>query len=368
MSVTSVDIHFSRQLFRLDVRFEIPAQGLVALLGPTGSGKSTLLRTLAGLERPDRGHIRHGDAVWFDGLQAAWVPTQQRRVGVVFQDYALFPHLSVRDNIGYGLPRRLRAERVAEWVDRLHLGSFAQRYPHQLSGGQRQRVAMARALIRQPRLLLLDEPFAALDHSCRQHLRAELRTILAEANCPALMVTHDVEEARYLADKLGVLVDGRLVTYGDTAEIFAAPGSKAAARVLGWRNFLQVEQLAGRQASGGWGTLDLAAVPDAVVQLLTIRPEHVRLAKWPQPGLTARIRQIVDLGAIRSVECQLRDGTVIHMFRPWDEPLPAPGSEATLQLPAQHLHVLDEGAGADAAMPDDVHGAVQAEAPAWRAV
>jgi len=368
MSATGVDIHFSRHEFRLDVRFEIPEKGLVALLGPTGSGKSTLLRTLAGLERPGRGHICHGEEVWFDGLQAKWLPPQQRRVGVVFQDYALFPHLSVYDNIGYGLPRKLRACRVSEWLERLHLGGFVQRYPHQLSGGQRQRVALARALIRQPKLLLLDEPFSALDHSCRQHLRAELRTILEEANCPALMVTHDVEEARYLADKLGVLVDGQLVRYGGTAEVFAAPGTHAAARVLGWRNFLKVDRMAGRQATGGWGTLELGVGSEGGAGLLAIRPEHIRLAKRPLPGLTARIRQIVDLGATRSVECQLRDGTVIHMFRPWDEPLPAPGSEATLHMPAQHLYVLDEGSALIPAVSADVDRHARAEAPAWNAV
>ena len=124
--------------------------------------------------------------------------------------------------------------------------------------------------------------------------------------------------------------------------------------MLGWRNFLKVDQISDGQATGGWGALELGVMPEGDARLLAIRPEHVRLAKRPLPGLTARIRQLVDLGAIREVECQLRDGTVIHMSRPWDEPLPAPGSEATLHMPAQHLYVLDDGSGPVRVLPDGV--------------
>ncbi len=347
MSAVYADVLFKRQNFQLNVKLKISGRGVTALLGPSGSGKTTLLRALAGLERPRRGQIYHNDEVWFDSQKGVFVPPQRRGVGVVFQDYTLFPHMTVAENLGYGLPRKIRDQKANEWLTRLHLRKFAQRYPHQLSGGQRQRVALARVLARDPGVLLLDEPFSALDMSCRHHLHDELQRVLEGVSCPVLVVTHDIDEARYLADQVGVLVDGRLERFGDTADVFCKPHSKAVAQVLGWRNFLPVERILRGWATGGWGCIDLDH--DSIITgnelagcYLAIRPEHVALATNSTQGISAHVRRITDMGAIRAVECVLSDGTLIHMHRPWDAPVPAQNSLIRLHLPMQHVQVLSE--------------------------
>ncbi|WP_455212479.1 sulfate/molybdate ABC transporter ATP-binding protein [Kaarinaea lacus] len=208
MKYLTLNIKLSRKSFDLDVTLDLPEQGITALLGPSGSGKSTILRILAGLERPQYGRIINGMDVWFDSRQRALVPPQKRKVGVVFQDYALFTHLTVEQNIAYGISGHTVKEKVNHWLERLHIEEYRNRYPHQLSGGQRQRVALARAMVTEPDLLLLDEPFSALDVNLRQHLRDELRSVINETRCPVIMVTHDLSDARYLADRVAILVNG----------------------------------------------------------------------------------------------------------------------------------------------------------------
>ena len=169
-------------------------QGVTVLFGPSGCGKTTVLRCLAGLERPEEGLIQFGEETWFDAQQGVCLSPQQRGIGLVFQDYALFPHLTVEGNVGYGLHRLSRGERrkqVGEMLDRFDLIQVARQHPRQLSGGQQQRVALARALVRRPRLLLLDEPLSALDNALREALRGELRHWLARCEIPVLLVTHD---------------------------------------------------------------------------------------------------------------------------------------------------------------------------------
>jgi molybdate transport system ATP-binding protein len=317
---------------------------VTAILGPSGSGKTTLLRVLAGLASPARGSIRVGDTTWFDSRRRLNRPAQQRSVGLVFQDYALFNHMTVAGNVGFKLPRRQRAARVREWLERLHLEDYAERYPHQLSGGQRQRVALARALVREPDLLLLDEPFSAVDAQLRQRLRAQLLAVVTAFRRPVLMVTHDLEEARVMADYIGVVVDGRLHRLGMTAEVFNDPGDLLSARVLGWRNLLPVHSLAGSTVSGAWGQLVLSEEPGISTSHLGIRPEHIRLLKAEvrSHGLDARVVRVNELGAYRELQCRLADGTPLYLHRNWDEPLPAPGSAVCLELPAQHLRALPE--------------------------
>lgn len=337
-------VEHRRKGFRLCVDLQLPDTGVTAILGPSGSGKTTLLRLLAGLDTPTRGSVRVGETTWFDSRGNVNRPVQQRGVGVVFQDYALFKHMTVAGNVGFKLPRRDRAARVDEWLERLHLEDYAQRYPHQLSGGQRQRVALARALVREPDLLLLDEPFSAVDTHLRQRLRAQLMAAVTAFRRPVLMVTHDLEEARVMADHIGVLVDGCLHRLGGTAEVFDDPGDLASARVLGWRNLLAVRALEGRTVSGDWGQLRLPAEAAISTSHIGIRPERVRLLGGDDGsrGLRARVVRVVELGAYRELQCRLQDGTPLFVHRNWDEPLPAPGSAVHLDLPGQHLRVLSE--------------------------
>jgi len=217
--------------------FVLPVErpAVTVLFGPSGCGKTTVLRCLAGLEFPQKGFIRYGDEVWLDVSRGiAWRP-QQRRVGFLFQDYALFPHLTVADNIGYSLRRMRRAQRwevIRELARRLELEDLLERYPNRISGGQKQRVALARALASRPRMLLLDEPLSALDQPTRQRLRCELRVWLREAGVPAIVVTHDRHEAAALGDELIVMHEGRMVQQGPVDEVFRRPTSLAVADIL----------------------------------------------------------------------------------------------------------------------------------------
>ncbi|MEJ2059345.1 MAG: ABC transporter ATP-binding protein [Gammaproteobacteria bacterium] len=341
MNMLHVNVDHRRGDFYLRFDHSLPSRGVTALLGPSGSGKSTVLRMIAGLERPQAGCIRHGDTVWCDAANRVHLPPQRRRVGFVFQDYALFAHRTVAGNVGYGLSRPGRDERVNRWLERLHLERYAQRYPHQLSGGQRQRVALARALAPEPDVLLLDEPFSAVDRALRDHLRQELLDTVSALQCPVVLVTHDLDDARYVADRVGVLVDGHLARFGATAEVLADPGSHAVAEVLGWRNLLPVHVIEGRRVGGAWGMLELDGEPEVDTAWLGIRPEHVQLVQ-EAGGLPAHIERITELGAVRDVLCRLQDGTALHVQRPWDMPVPAPGEPVRLHLPSRYLRPLPQ--------------------------
>jgi molybdate transport system ATP-binding protein len=206
------------------------------LLGPSGSGKTTLLRCLAGLERPSSGHIRLGRDVWFDASRKTHRPPQQRDIGVLFQDYALFPHMNVADNVTFGsgtMSRRAVADRLAELLDMFGLHGLADRFPRQLSGGQQQRVALARTVFRRPSLLLLDEPLSALDAMTREHVREELNSQIRSLHIPAYIVTHDRLDALALGDRTVLIDHGRVVQSGLTREVFAHPATPTAARLVG---------------------------------------------------------------------------------------------------------------------------------------
>lgn len=232
----SVEVRLRKRLpgFTLDVSWEIGAE-LGVLFGYSGSGKSLTLRAAAGLLRPDEGMIRVDDAVLFDGDGGIDVPPQHRHLGYVAQDCALFPHLTVAENVGYGLggmPRRQRPERVAEMLHALDLGGLARRRPGQLSGGQRQRVALARALAPRPRALLLDEPFSALDTPIRAELREVLRQVRRDFQVPVVLVTHDLYEAYTLADRMIVYGGTGAVQVGTPCELFNRPATPEIARLL----------------------------------------------------------------------------------------------------------------------------------------
>jgi molybdate transport system ATP-binding protein len=219
-----------------EVRAELDGTGITALFGPSGCGKSTTLRCLAGLERPDDGTIRLGAETWFDRAGRIFLRPQLRGIGFLFQDYALFPHLTVAGNVEFGLrgvPRAERRKRASEVLGMLRVDRLTDRYPGQLSGGEQQRVALARALVCRPRLLLLDEPLSALDARTRDELRTELRRVLELAQVPAVVVTHDRADATALADRVVVLDRGAVLQRGPSAEVFARPADLTAALIVG---------------------------------------------------------------------------------------------------------------------------------------
>ena len=222
-----VDLDLPRRDFRLSVALAVGAE-TVAVVGPSGSGKSSLLRAIAGLERPARGRIALGDRVLFDSERRIDLAPERRAVGLVFQDYALFPHLSVLSNVRFGGRRRAR-----ELLERLRIGHLAGARPAELSGGERQRVAVARALAREPGVLLLDEPMSALDPHTREAVRGELRDLLGELRLPALLVSHSFTDAAALAGRVAVLEEGRLVQVGPPGELIARPADAFVASLTG---------------------------------------------------------------------------------------------------------------------------------------
>jgi molybdate transport system ATP-binding protein len=200
------------------LRLTLDVDATIALVGPSGAGKTTVLRAIAGLVRPASGRIASNDEIWFDAKRGISLAPDRRRVGLVFQDYALFPHLSVRQNIEYA--RRHRAD---EYLDRFSIRHLERAHPPDLSGGERQRVAVARALARDPDVLLLDEPLSALDTHTKAGVRSELHDLLRGLGIPVLLVTHDFEDAAALADRVGVVVDGELRQFGTASDLVAAP-------------------------------------------------------------------------------------------------------------------------------------------------
>ncbi len=253
----------------------------VALLGPSGCGKTTTLRLIAGFEELDRGTIEVGGRlVAGPGISE---PPERRRVGMVFQDYALFPHLTVGRNVGFGLPRLPREERdarIATALTAVGLGGFGERMPHHLSGGQQQRVALARALAPEPEVILLDEPFSNLDAELRATVRAEVRQILADAAATALLVTHDQEEALSLADRVAVMWDGRVVQAATPEELYHRPVSRQIASFVGDAQFLPGEG-EGRRVSSEIGELPIHGTATGPVEIM-LRPESLRLALDPE--------------------------------------------------------------------------------------
>ncbi len=215
-----------------DVTLELPERSLTALLGPSGSGKSTLLRVIAGLEQPDAGTVA------IAGADATRVPPQRREIGFVFQHYAAFKHMTVRDNVAFGLsirkvPKSEIERRTNELLELVHLEQFAERLPAQLSGGQRQRMALARALAVEPKVLLLDEPFGALDAQVRKELRTWLRRLHDEVHVTTVFVTHDQEEAMEVADEIVVINDGRVEQIGSPSDLYDRPANEFVMTFLG---------------------------------------------------------------------------------------------------------------------------------------
>jgi sulfate transport system ATP-binding protein len=289
-----------------DVSLSIAPGEFLALLGPSGSGKTTLLRILAGLDYPESGRVS------FNGRDFLAVAPRQRNVGLVFQHYALFRHLTVADNVAFGLrvrPRRARPRRpeidarVEQLLKRVQLEGFGKRYPSQLSGGQRQRVALARALAVEPDLLLLDEPFGALDAQVRVTLRRWLRRLHEELGLTTVFVTHDQEEALELADRIAVMNGGRIEQVGTPREIYQQPATPFVCQFIGKANRLTLRRDGGRYSAGGWIFTDAPWLGEHAQAIAYVRPEHLTLSTTPVPGAwRAHLRHVYLAGAVAHLD------------------------------------------------------------------
>ncbi len=288
------------------VSLEIGSGALVALLGPSGSGKSTLLRLISGLETPDSGRI------WLTGTDATSQSVQERNIGFVFQHYALFKHLTVRQNIAFGLEiRKAPASKVKKKVDELldlvQLSGLGERYPSQLSGGQRQRVALARALAVEPKVLLLDEPFGALDAKVRKDLRAWLRRLHDEVHVTTVFVTHDQEEAMEVSDKIVVMNKGQVEQVGTPAEIYDRPATAFVMSFIGPVNVLP--STSDIFQNSGFETTH----PE-----MFLRPQDISIETTPNSTcVSAKVSRIIHLGSEIQAELALDDGQTIvaHLTR-----------------------------------------------------
>ena len=288
---------------------------ILALLGPSGCGKTTLLRLLAGFEEPDAGTILiEGRPV----AGRAWVPPERRRVGMVFQDYALFPHLSVGENVGFGLARRERSRRVAEVLGLVGLGGLQGRYPHALSGGQQQRVALARALAPRPAIVLLDEPWSSIDPVLRVELRDELAASLRAAGVTAFLVTHEQEEAFSLADRIALMRDGRILQTCAPEELYFAPATRWAAQFIGTANLLP-GRVAGGRVETALGSFPAATDGRDRVEVL-VRPELVELRLDADGSACVVAREF--RGHDVFYRLLLDDGTTLCSHRPSTEAIP----------------------------------------------
>ena len=289
---------------------------ILVLLGPSGCGKTTLLRSIAGLERPDSGEILLGNELVFSEKRGVFTPPHLRHIGMVFQNYALWPHLTVLRNVSYPLkirriPRATIRRKVGEMLSLVQLDGLERRYPHELSGGQQQRVALARALIMDPRLLLLDEPLSSLDAKLREEMREELKRVHGETELTMLYVTHDQTEAMALADRIGVMESGRLIQLGPPPEIYEHPGTEFVARFIGTGNLLsgEVKTRNGDAIlaleNGGSVPLSHVTLPTSGPVLLTVRPEEIEISR-NDGGLAATIKSVTYLG--NAIEYRLQAG------------------------------------------------------------
>jgi len=323
-----------------ELTLDVSPGSLVALLGPSGCGKTTTLRAVAGLIDPSAGDVL------FDGRNVLALPPERRPVAMVFQAPLLFPHMSVGENVAFG-PRmrrvgRSRRRRLAEQaLDRVQLGGYADRRPGELSGGQEQRVALARALVVQPSVLLLDEPFSALDALLRAEMRELVLDLHRDLGVTTLFVTHDQEEAVVLADRIALVLDGRLQQYAEPQQFYAAPASLAVARFFGTANLSPGIVAGGRHISRLGDVAVPAATPDGP-GVLVVRQEAVALTSPTEPGtLAGQVRTAVFLGTAVRVEVVLASGAVVTaVVYPSDRV--AAGDLVGVRLPASACTVMQE--------------------------
>ena len=319
---------------------QVPSGALAAVLGPSGSGKTTLLRVLAGFLKPTSGTVTFGARLVAGagaGFPHAFVPPEKRRVGIVPQEGALFPHLDVSANVAFGLPRSGSDARVTEVLEMVGMVDYAHTRPHELSGGQQQRVALARALAPRPDVVLLDEPFTALDASLRVRLRAEVRELLRGLGTTAILITHDQEEALSTADLVAVMRDGRIVQVGSPLEVYDVPADLGVARFVGDAVELPAVVSAGRVACalGEVPTHESTAALDGDA-VVVLRPEQLVLscpvppaADPPGKGV---VRETSYHGHDSLLRVELTDGTTIPVRVPGGTPPPRPGDDVVVSM------------------------------------
>jgi spermidine/putrescine transport system ATP-binding protein len=311
-----------------------------SLLGPSGCGKTTTLRLIGGFEQNESG------SVLIDGEDIAGVPPEKRPVNTVFQSYALFPHLTVAANVGFGLrfadcDKHDRARRVAEALELVRLGDFAARKPHQLSGGQQQRVALARALVLRPRVLLLDEPLGALDAKLRRALQLELKELHREVGITFVYVTHDQEEALTMSDRLAVMRAGTIEQIGRPRDVYDAPATTYVADFLGLANLLPAEV-----AAAGTVMIDghaLAAATDGVSGACTafVRPERLRLVERGHGSIPGQVTDVVFVGSTTQIRVRIGGGELQAVVpNDGDRWVPVPGADVDVEIPTDAIRLL----------------------------
>jgi spermidine/putrescine ABC transporter ATP-binding subunit len=330
------------------VDLEVAEGEFLTILGPSGSGKTTLLKTVAGFEIPDEG------AVLLGGEDVTLSPPRRRDMGMVFQNYALFPHMTVAQNVAFPLEMRRRpreeiARRVEEALRLVELQAFGERLPRQLSGGQQQRVALARAVVFGPRLLLLDEPFGALDRKLREALQLEVRRLQRRLRLTTLFITHDQEEALIMSDRIAVMEKGRIEQVGPPAELYARPATRFVADFLGESNLLEGSLLDGVAQVAGFGGVPLAgAHPPGTVTLL-LRPEALRLAAEAEAAPCqgrGRVVETIFLGLSAKLRLQMDGGAEVLARIPLRPSSPPPASEGETMLVGfspEDVHVVLRG-------------------------
>jgi iron(III) transport system ATP-binding protein len=339
LSLANVTHAYAATIAVADLSLSVAPGEVVCLLGPSGCGKSTVLRLAAGLEEVQQGSIAIGGRVVGD--RDRHVPAEARQVGLVFQDFALFPHLSVADNVGFGLSgadhadRRARVQAALAGIGLPHLAAA---YPHTLSGGEQQRVALARALAPRPPLVLLDEPVSGLDARLREQIRDVSLEALRRSGAATLMVTHDAEEAMFMADRIAVMRGGRIVQEGTPIALYTRPVSVFVAAFFG-----EINRLAGTVAGGRVETplgAVAAALPDGTAAEVVIRPEAVQVAFGDnQTGTAARVVSIHPLGRSTRLLLALGAGGLVKA-RIWGLHHPEPGSAAAIRLDPRQAFVF----------------------------
>lgn len=327
----ALEVQIAKRLeeFALDVSFSSATSRPLSILGPSGAGKTMLLRCIAGLELPDRGCIALNKRVLFDSERRIHLPARERRVGMLFQHYALFPHRTVEENIAFGLRHLSIAERTArtaEMVKRTHLEGLEQRHPRELSGGEQQRAALARALAIDPEALLLDEPLAALDTHLRSQMETQLQETFSTYRRSTLLVTHNIEEAYRLGDELLVLSRGRVAAFGAKEEIFRHPPSLEVARLTGCKNFTRVRAISENAVEAlDWGCeLRLSRSIERSPKYAGIRAHHIDFVDSTSGG--AGMDNVFPCWLLRSSETPFRITLFLHLHRP-----PGESSEHHLQ-------------------------------------
>jgi len=284
----NIDIEKTLPGFSLKLKLDC-TQGIIGILGASGSGKSMLLNCVAGLIKPDKGHISMDGRTFFDSANKINLSPQSRKTGILFQNYALFPHMTIKDNIAFGLDsldKKEKGERVNRLLERFHITDFAGRYPAQISGGQQQRAALARALAVEPDILLLDEPFSALDQYLKQQLMKDMLETLRDYNGCTLFVTHNMEEAFRMCDRLAIISSGRIEASGPKQDIFRRPPTCAAAVITGCKNIKEALRVSDHEAFiPEWGiTLGTCMKIEQAKGYAGIRANHIRPAEIGDTG------------------------------------------------------------------------------------